>query len=255
MKSQDLMTLLEHIGELRKRLIFVLIVLGISVIAGFVAADPIYHYLLESGPAKRLDMNAFAVWDGISIYVKIAFLLGLTITLPFTFYQIWAFVKPGLREEEQKATLRYIPGTFVSFLAGLAFAYFVVFPMAFRFTTTVNRNLGLIETYGINQYFSFLFNILIPVSFLFELPIVVMFLTKLRILNPKRLAKMRRLAYFILIALATIITPPDLVSDLLVSFPLLILYEISVFLSSAVYRKQLAADQAWEARFGGEIGD
>jgi sec-independent protein translocase protein TatC len=89
----------------------------------------------------------------------------------------------------------------------------------------------------------------LPVSLLFELPLLIMFLTGLRILNPIRLRKMRRVAYFVLIFIAVVVTPPDFISDLLVMIPLLLLYEISVFLSAIVYRKQLAADEAAEARY------
>jgi sec-independent protein translocase protein TatC len=121
--------------------------------------------------------------------------------------------------------------------------------MAFNFTTSVSRSLGLVETYGVMQYIQFLFNILIPISLLFELPLVIMFLTKLRILNPIRLRKMRRIAYFVMVLIGTIITPPDVISDVLVSIPLLLLYEISIFLSTSVYKKQLAADAAWEQGF------
>lgn len=249
-QTRNKQTLFDHLGELRRRIIYVMIVLVVGMIGGFIAANPIYNYLRNTEPANQLPMNAFALWDGIGIYMKFAFVIGLVIALPFAFYQLWAFVKPGLREAEQKATLRYIPGALLLFLIGLAFSYFVVFPMAFRFTTMINRHLDLRETYGIAQYFTFMFNILIPISLLFELPIVIMFLTKLRILNPIRLRKMRKLAYFTLIATGTMLTPPDIVSDLLVAIPLLLLYEFSLFLSKIVYRKQLEADEAWEAEFG-----
>jgi sec-independent protein translocase protein TatC len=99
--------------------------------------------------------------------------------------------------------------------------------------------------YGAAQYFTFMFNIIIPMSLLFELPVVVMFLTKLRILNPQRLKKMRRLAYLILIIIATMVTPPDFISDILVSVPLIGLYEVSIALSARVYRKQLEHDRQW----------
>lgn len=247
-KKQD-MTLVDHLGELRKRIIYVLIVLVLAMIGGFFAADPIYNYLRSVEPANGIAMHAFSLWDGISIYMKFAFIIGLIVALPFAFYQLWAFVKPGLRKEEQSATLRYIPGALLLFLLGLAFAYYVVFPMAVYFTTNVAKHMELTETYGMAQYFAFMFNILIPMSLLFELPIVIMFLTRLRILNPKRLQKMRKLSYFVLIAVGTIVTPPDFVSDFLVAVPLLLLYEFSVLMSKLVYRKQLAADKAWEEAF------
>jgi sec-independent protein translocase protein TatC len=153
-------------------------------------------------------------------------------------------VKPGLREKEQKATLRYIPFVCFMLLIGLAFSYFVVFPMAFTFTTRMTENMHLIPTYGISQYFSFMFSLVIPVAIAFELPVLVMFLTKLRILNPKKLGKFRRYAYFILVVIATMISPPEFISHLMVAVPLIVLYEISVTVSRYVYRKQLIEDQA-----------
>ena len=94
-----------------------------------------------------------------------------------------------------------------------------------------------------------MFNIVIPISLLFELPVVVMFLTRLRILNPLRLRKMRRFAYLLLVIIGTMITPPDFISDILVALPLILLYEFSVMMSSVIYRKQLAKDQEWEERY------
>ncbi|GIP35142.1 Sec-independent protein translocase protein TatCy [Paenibacillus sp. J2TS4] len=244
------MTLVEHLTELRKRLIWVIVVLVIAMIGGFFAAIHLLEYFKSVPPASEIEWNAFALWDGINIYMQFAFIIALIVVLPFTLYQIWAFVKPGLRESEQKATLRYIPFTVAMFLFGLAFSYFVVFKMAFQFTSTINRNIGLTETYGIIQYFSFMFNILLPISLLFELPIVVMFLTKLRILNPLRLRKLRRYAYMVLVIIGTVITPPDLISDILVIIPLILLYEFSVFLSGSIYRKQLEKDREWEEEYG-----
>ncbi|MBU5443437.1 twin-arginine translocase subunit TatC [Paenibacillus sp. MSJ-34] len=248
-KREDAMSLFEHLGELRRRIIYILVVLVVMMVGGLLVAEPIFSYIISTKEASQITLHAFSLWDAIGYYMKIAFVVALVVTLPFTLYQLWAFVSPGLREVERKATLRYIPFVFVMFVIGLAFAYFVVFPLAFNFTTNMTRHLGLQETYGISQYFSFLLNILIPISLLFELPIVIMFLTRIRILNPKRLRKMRRVAYFVLIFIGVTITPPDLVSDSLVAIPLILLYEFSVFLSTAVYRKQLEEDRAWEEEF------
>ncbi|MFC3342966.1 twin-arginine translocase subunit TatC [Paenibacillus abyssi] len=243
------MPILEHIGELRKRLIAILLVVFVGLIIGLVAANPVYNYLMAQEPVNGLPLHTFSYWDGIGIYMKIAFIVALVLALPFTLFQVWSFVKPALEEKEQGAALRYIPFALLMLLLGFAFSYFVVFPMAYNFTTSVSERLGLVETYGVVQYFSFLFNIVIPISLMFELPLVIMFLTKLRILNPLRLRKMRRLAYFLMVVIGTFITPPDVISDLMVAVPLILLYEFSVFLSSIVYRKQLEKDAAWEEEF------
>lgn len=244
------MTLVDHLTELRRRLIWVIAVLVIAMIGGLVASIYLIEYFRSVEPANSMSWHAFSLWDGIRLYMQFALIIALVVTLPFTLYQVWAFIKPGLREEEQKATLKYIPFSVFMILLGVAFAYFVVFRMAFHFTQNVNLNLGLVETYGAIQYFGFMFNIVFPISLLFEMPIVVMFLTKLRILNPKRLRKMRRIAYLILVIVGTLITPPDLISDLLVAVPLILLYEFSVLLSAAIYRKQLEKDAQWEAEYG-----
>ncbi|MFX3651032.1 MAG: twin-arginine translocase subunit TatC [Paenibacillus sp.] len=248
-QQMEEMSMTEHLSELRKRLIYVLVIFVLGLIAGFFVADPVYQYLTKSDSAKGFVLHAFSFWDGIGIYMKIAGLFSLIITLPFTVYQIWKFVSPGLKPRERKATLKYVPYVFLLFLIGMAFSYYVIFPMALAFTTAITEKMGLVETYGMKQYFSFLFGIVLPVSLLFELPLLIMFLTGLRILNPIRLRKMRRVAYFVLIFIAVVITPPDFISDLLVMIPLLLLYEISVLLSAIVYRKQLVADEEIESRY------
>jgi len=243
------MTVIEHIAELRKRIIYVLITLVVGLVAGLVAADPLYQFVISRPPADTIEYHGFSLWDGIGIYMKFAFVIALSMSLPMAMYHIWAFVSPGLRPIERKATIKYIPYVFLLFLAGVAFAYFIVFPMAFAFTSNINQHLGLVETYGITQVMAFMFNIILPLGLLFELPLVVMFLTAIRILNPLRLRKMRRYAYFGLVLIGVTISPPDLISDFLVSIPLLVLYEVSIMLSSFVYRKQLKRQQEWENEF------
>lgn len=248
-EKMEEMALVEHLSELRKRIIIVLVVFVGGLIAGLFIAEPIYRYLTETEQAKNFELNAFSFWDGIGIYMKIAALFSLVISVPFIFYQLWAFVKPGLRKVEQKATVRYIPYAFLLFILGVSFGYYIVFPMTLSFTTSITQSMGLQETYGITNYFNFMFNLVLPLALLFELPLIVMFLTKIRILNPLRLKKMRRVAYFGLVFVAVIITPPDFISDFLVTIPLLLLYELSVFLSAFIYRKQLQADMEQESRY------
>lgn len=246
LQEENLMPLLEHLGELRKRIIYVLIVLTLGLVLGLVVAEPAYNYLMSQEPANTMKLHTFSLWDGIGMYMKIALVIALIITLPFTAYQLWAFVKPALRRHEQRSTLTYVPFALIMFLVGLAFSYFVVFPLAFNFTRTVAGQLNLEETFGVIQYFTFMFSILIPISLLFELPLIIMFLTAIRILNPSRLRKMRKLAYFILAAVGVMVTPPDFISDVLVIIPLVALYELSLFLADIVYRKQRIADAKWE---------
>jgi sec-independent protein translocase protein TatC len=250
MSTNDEMSLVAHLGELRKRIVWILLVLVVGMIAGLIVARPLIRYMKSIPPANGIGWNVFSPWDALKLYMNFGIAVGLLITLPVILYHVWAFVKPGLRPIEQKASVMYIPAVFVLFLAGLAFGYFVVFPLAFYFTSSISKSLEITEVYGAAQYFSFMFNILIPLSVVFELPILVMFLTKIRLLNPKRLKKFRRYAYMIMVILSTIITPPDALSAIVVAIPLILLYEIGVLLSGRIYRKQLEQDAAWEQEYG-----
>ncbi|RIE00989.1 twin-arginine translocase subunit TatC [Cohnella faecalis] len=244
--QEEWMPILEHIGELRKRILFCLIVFVLGLVGGLFGAQPLFDYLVAAAPVDNLELNAFSPWDAIGLYMKFAMLISLLVALPFAMFQLWAFVKPGLARKEQSSTLRYVPGTLIMFLIGLAFSYYVVFPMAFYFTENVTHSMGLQQMYGVTQYFSFLFNILLPISLLFELPVIILFLTRLGILQPRLLQKMRRYAWFALIVIGVIVTPPDFVSDSLVAIPLILLYEFSVMLSRIAYRKKLSAKSAEE---------
>lgn len=237
--EEGLMSLVEHLTELRKRLIYIAIVLFITLAGSLFFSEPIYRYLLNAEPAGgELVLHTFSFWDGIGIYMQIALVLCGCITLPFAVFQLWLFVKPALTKKEQNSALKYVPFAAIMFLIGLSFAYFVVFPLAFNFTRTVSAHLSLEETFGVVQYFDFMFSIVIPISLLFEMPLLIMFLTAIRIVNPHRLKKMRKLAYFIMAVIGVSVTPPDFISDVLVIFPLIILYEISVWMSAKIYGKQ-----------------
>lgn len=236
----------EHLSELRKRLFWILAVFLVSMITAMFFTGDLLHFLKSRPPASLIAWNAFSPFDGIKIYMYLSAALSLIVAVPFTLFQVWGFVKKGLRKEERSAALKYIPVAFILVIIGFVFAYFVVFPMAFRFTTDTTKNLGLVETYGIAQYFSFLTNIVVPVSLAFELPVIAMFLTRLRILNPAKLGKMRKVAYMVLVLIACMISPPEFFSHISVSVPFIILYEVSVLMSRVVYRKQQRLDTKYD---------
>lgn len=239
------MELVEHLTELRKRIIWILVIFILTIAIGFVLARPVVFYLKSTEPAAGFDWHIFSPWEPLKIYLNVAFIFGLILSLPFILYQVWAFVKPGLKPIEQKAAILYIPFAFLLCIAGLAFGYYVVFPAAFGFTMAISSSLHLTETIGGWQYFSFMFNILIPLSLLFEMPVVIMFLTKLRLINPTVLHRFRRVAYLVLVIIATMVTPPDAISAIIVAIPMVLLYELSAVLSRVVYRKQLKQDEQW----------
>ncbi|WP_051236739.1 twin-arginine translocase subunit TatC [Paenibacillus pinihumi] len=238
MKSGSMMPLLAHISELRKRLIKIFVMIAISTAGGLIISPKILNHLKTVPPASEISWNVFSPWDGIRMYMNIALIFAIAVTLPYILFELWQFVKAGLSKQEQKMALRYIPYTVLCFAAGLSFAYYVVFPMSYTFTTNISRKLELVETYGITQYLGFMMNIILPVSLAFELPVVVMFLTAIGILTPQRLRTMRRYAYLVLVIVSAMISPPEFISHLMVLVPLIVLYELSVWLSGIVFRKR-----------------
>ncbi|WP_054028306.1 twin-arginine translocase subunit TatC [Bacillus sp. FJAT-28004] len=239
MSQRNIMSLLEHIVELRRLLIWIMAVFAAFTAVGLAVSPIILDYIKSTPPASALEWNVFSPFDGIQMYMSIALAFAITVSLPITLYLIWGFVKKGLHPHERSAALRYIPYSVICLLLGLSFGYYVVLPMSFSFITDISEKLNLVETYGVTQYFSFMINIVLPIAVAFELPIIVMFLTKIGLLTPDRLKKSRRYAYLVLVIVANVISPPDFVSAFIILIPLVALYEISVFLSRSVHRKRL----------------
>ncbi|MBC2264441.1 twin-arginine translocase subunit TatC [Listeria booriae] len=231
------MPLTKHLQELRARLIFVFIAFFVSFIIGMLVAKPLILFLQTDEMPVTITMNVFKVTDAFSIYMQFAFVIALVLIAPFALYQLWAFVKPGLYRNEQQATLRYIPIICVLFLIGVAFSYFVVFPFVLTFMLQFGEQLGVQNTIGLTTYFQFMLQTILPFGALFQMPLLVAFLTRLTLINPDIMRRFRKYAYFILLVIAGLITPPELLSHLLVTLPLILLYEFSIIISSLTYRK------------------
>jgi sec-independent protein translocase protein TatC len=240
--SQNEMTVHDHIDELRKRLMLIVVFFLFAVIASFFLAQPLIKLIHEASAAEQLTLNAFRVTDALKVYMQMTFLLALLMVSPLILYQLWSFISPGLLEKERKVTLGYIPVSVILFLMGVAFSYFILFPFVIRFMLGISSNMEVQTMLGINEYFQFLFQITLPFGLLFQLPVVILFLTRLGIVTPLFLSQVRKYAYFILIVIAAFITPPDIISHLLVTVPLLLLYEISIWISRIGYKKAQAAE-------------
>lgn len=235
-------TVIEHMEELRKRLFVVALFFIAAIAVGFLIAEPIIHYIQYSDEAQQLTLNAFSPLDPLAIYFQVIVIVAIVLSSPLLCYQLWAFISPGLHATERKATLAYIPFICLLFIGGLAFSYYVLFPFVMRFTFDLSNRLSIEQTIGINEYFSFLFQLTLPFGFLFQLPVVLLFLARLGILSPDYMVKIRKYAYFGLFVAAAIIAPPELMSHLIVSVPLFILYEVSIVISRFGYKKYVQAE-------------
>jgi len=234
------LNLVDHLEELRKRIIISALAFVVFFIVGFIYVDDIYKWFV--GNEKLLVLGPS---DIMWIYFMLATVIAVAGTIPVLALQIWLFVRPALKPNERRITLSYVPALFFLFIIGLAFGYFVIFPMVLDFLVNIGKDM-FVTNFTAERYFSFILNMTLPFGVLFELPVVVMFLTSLGIINPFVLSKIRKYAYFVLIIIAVVITPPDFMSDFVVTVPLLLLYEISINLSKFVYRKRLKKQQEEE---------
>ncbi|WP_420852780.1 twin-arginine translocase subunit TatC [Sporolactobacillus pectinivorans] len=246
-KSGQSMTLMEHLNELRRRFILVLIAFIISFGASLFFVRKLYYWLIyDLGIHGKLTV--LGPTDILWVYFMLAGVIALAVTIPFIAWQLWLFVSPALTEKERRIAVAYIPSIFILFICGIAFGYFVVFPNILRFLISINGGMFTVM-FTTDKYFGFLINIVLPFGFLFELPVVVVFLTNLGILSPARMKKMRKISYLCLVVLATMISPPDFVSHSLVAVPLLLLYEICVTVSGVAYRRRKKRMAAAEKEF------
>ncbi|MGI8315295.1 twin-arginine translocase subunit TatC [Halobacillus mangrovi] len=233
------MNFTDHLSELRKRIIWTLVFFVAFFAVGFLNVRTIQNFFVEELP---FELNMTSPGEIIWIFFTIASIVAIAGTLPVLCLQVWLFIKPALTPKERKVSLAYIPAIFLLFLAGLTFGYVVFIQMILPFLLSLNDGM-FNEIYTVERYFKFLFRVTIPFAVLFEIPILTMFLTSLGIVNPMFLVKVRKYAYFILIIIGTIISPPDFILQIVVAIPLIVLYEISIVLSRIVFRKKLKNHQ------------
>ncbi|SFG52395.1 twin-arginine translocase subunit TatC [Sporolactobacillus nakayamae] len=235
--TEKKMSLIEHFNELRKRLISIFIVFVTSAAVMLFFTKQVYLWLVSDlGVTNKLAV--LGPTEIVSVYFLIAGVVAIAVTIPFAAWQLWLFIAPALSVKERKVTLSYIPAIFLLFIAGIVFGYEVVFPNILHFLLGMND--GMFDVlFTTDRYFRFMINVVLPFGILFELPVIVVFLTNLGILTPIRMKKMRRIAYFVLIVIGVVLSPPDFVSDTVMSIPLLLLYEICVTVASITYRRKM----------------
>lgn len=233
----------EHIDEIRKRILIVAYFFAAAVIGGFFLSKPLIYHMQNAPWTENVQMHAFQVTDPLRIYILVIVVIAFVIVLPVIMYQLWAFISPGLYSNERKLTLSYIPIVTILMLTGMAFSYFVLVPYIIRFTFDLSIEMGIQTTIGINEYFGFLFRTVLPFGAVFQMPILVLFLTQLGIITPMFLKRNRKYAYFILFVIAAVIAPPDLMTHVMLTVPMILLYEISIFISRSGYKRYLKAEQ------------
>lgn len=223
------MTILDHLDELRQRLIKVVIAVLIGVIAGTFVTPPALKLLVA--PLGDLVPIAISPTEAPAVFFKVAIVIGLVISMPVIIYQLFQFARPGLEPNEQKYVIVGAPVASLSFALGVVFAALVLLPAALPFLQ--GFLFGIVEQrYSIDLYVSFVSNILVWAGVVFETPLVMYFLAKLGVVNHEGFAKARRLVVIGAAAGAAVITPTtDPVNMLLVMVPFMLLYELGILLA------------------------
>ncbi|CDQ39860.1 MULTISPECIES: twin-arginine translocase subunit TatC [Virgibacillus] len=228
------MNLTDHLSELRNRIIITAVFFIVFFIVGFIYSKEIYAFFQHDIGMK---LTVISPGEIIWIYFTLAGIVAIACTIPIFALQVWLFVKPGLTNTERKATLAYIPAVFILFIGGLVFGYYMFIELILPFLLSLNDGM-FNEMFTVDRYFKFLIRVTLPFAVLFEIPIIAMFLTAIGILTPDYMRKTRKYAYLILVIIGTIVTPPDFILQLVVAIPLILLYEISIYLAAIVYRKK-----------------
>lgn len=231
------MTVWEHIRELRGVLIWSLLFLGIGVGTTAIFARRIFELLLDPLQRIRGDvvLHTFSPPEVVVMYLKLSFFGGVVLSSPFLLWFVLGFVMPGLTKREKRMILPAGAAGLLLFLLGVLFTYFIVLPVSLRFLWEFNQHFGLTPQWRINYYLSFVLGLCGVFGLTFELPLVVTVLAQLGIASPEFLRQKRSYVIVGLVVLAALLTPPDIITQMMMALPVWLLYELSILLAGLVY--------------------
>jgi len=232
------MTLAEHLEELRSRIWKACISLGGGFIIGIIFANPLLHLIARTSQVQSFDIND--VTEGITDFFKVALYIALVVAFPMIFYQMFAFIAPGLTRKEKRIVYSSLPFVVILFLMGASFAFFFAIPRAFRFLSHFNHDIiDFSPTFS--SVAAFYIQVSAGMGLAFELPVVMFLLARLGIVSPKRMSSMRRYAAVVILIAAAIITPtPDPINMMIVAAPIYVIFEIGLIFSRIGARRHAA---------------
>lgn len=236
MENEKRLTLIEHLEELRKRIITCLVAVSFTSLISYLKVKEILNFLVNP-LGKAIFISPVEIFI---VYIKIAFFCGIILASPVIFFEIWQFVGVALTVKERRYIFFIIPASLLLFFLGGLFAYFVIIPFGIKFLLSFSSE-QIIPLISINKYINFIAILILACGVVFELPLIVLFLNNIGVVSPKILRKNYRFVVVSMLIVAAIITPtPDVFTQLLVSVPMLLLYEVSIWLAyiSNILRKK-----------------
>lgn len=225
------LTLVEHLEELRGRVIRSVIVIVVTTCLVYSFVGSILSVMVK--PIGKLVF--LAPQEAFMANIKVAFWGGLFLTSPFILYEVWKFISVALDIRERRLVSIFGPLSFLFFILGTSFGYFVIIPIGIKFLLAFSTDY-LVPMISISNYVSFVGALTFVFGLVFELPLALLFLTKLKLVTPQFLSQKRRHAIIIVFIVAAALTPPDVVTQFLMAVPLIILYEVGIIFSKLVYK-------------------
>lgn len=266
------MTFLQHLEELRWHLIRAFIAVVAGAIVAFVFKDIIFDHIIlapnnpdfitnrllcqlaeiVNAPALCINQNpieliSIKMAGQFTTHINISLVAGLIIAFPYVFWEFWSFFKPALYEKEARYARGAVFSASLLFLLGILFGFFVITPLSINFLGSYRVSELVHNQINISSYIGSVTSVALAAGVTFELPIVAYFLTRIGVITPEFMRKYRKHSIVVILILAAIITPPDVFSQILVSLPLLLLYEVSIFIAARVVKNRAIDDAAREA--------
>jgi len=242
--------------ELRDRLLRCLIAVGVVFVCLFAWAKDLYTLLAQPLLAVLPAGGQMIATDVVGVFLvplKVTALVSVIVAMPYLLYQLWAFVAPGLYAHEKRLVLPLVATSSVLFLAGMAFAYLLVFPLAFKVLASFAPE-GVAWMTDIDKYFNFVLTMFIVFGITFEIPVAVVLLVRMNVVSVEKLVEARPYVIVGAFVLAAIVTPPDVVSQLLLAFPLWLLYELGIVAARLIVKPLAANDDEPALPAGSEPG-